>query len=236
MYDQIYSLPSAIVEIILSTNFGTTPLRKSNAALIYTRKLSDVNSFLVTFFTQKQNLPTNYFLNPTDNNRPALRPTELDTYSLALGYERIFSDRFKSKLEISAGQRIQDRPKRYGAELKALYVVSDNKAIRADVGYLVESQVENLNTDLGYQDSKWFESKYIHTINSYVTYGIGYGTEINRESRVWQNSIEQLGNDQALFDLTYDDSKWSLSLAGAYAQYNTGQVGSNLKLEFSWDL
>lgn len=236
LIDQFYSSGSEIFQVTTSTNFGTTPLRKSNLSLGYLKKLNALSVLGVRLSGQKQNLPANFFLNPSHNNQPEMRPQELDTQGLEITFEHIFSDRYKNKFELSLAQRIQDRPVRYGVGFKNLYVLTDYSALRADIGYLVENRSEKLKNDLGYQDSKWFESKFMQSMNSFLNYGIGYATEVHTEFKDWQNTTEQLGNDQILFDVTYGQSLWDLSLSTAFAKYNTGQSGTNLKLEFIWKL
>lgn len=234
--DQIYTRGAEIYQVLTSSNFGTTPLRKSNLSFVYLKKLNLLSILGLHFSAQKQNVPKNYFLNPTNNNLPEKRPEELDTQSLDLSFEHIYSDRYKNKFELSVGQRIQDRPVLYGINMNNLYVLTDFSGLRFDLGYLAESRSDKLKNDLGYQESKWFESKWIQSFNSYLNFGIGYATEVHTEFKEWQNTTEQLGNDQILFDLSYDQPLWSLNVSSAFAKYNTGQSGSNLKMEFMWKL
>lgn len=234
--DQYYSHGNEIYQVVTSTNFGTTSLRKSNFSMAYLKKISALSILGFRFSAQKQNVPKNYFLNPTNNNLPEMRPEELDTQSLDLSFEHIFSERYKNKFELSLGQRFQDRPARYGINMNNLYVLTDFSALRFDLGYLTESRSNPLKNDLGYQDSKWFESKWIQSLNPFLNFGVGYATEIHTEFKEWQNTTEQLGNDQLHIDLSYSESLWSLNVSTAFAKYNTGQSGSNLKMEFVWKL
>ena len=234
LLDHVVNVGPNVIEIIMATNFGTTPLRKSNLSLAYLSQINSTNTISVTLGTQKQNLPKNYFQNPNNSLTPESRPTELDTNSIEIGFEHIYSSSFKNKIEISAGQRVQDRPLRYGLNLKNIYVLNDTMGLRFDLGYLAENRSEKLKSDLGYQDSMWLETKFLQSINTYFNYGFGYALEINKEYRKWSDSTEQLGNDQLLLDLNYSASKWSLTTSFAYAKYNTGQTGTNMKAGFEW--
>ncbi len=234
--DQIINFGPHIIEIITATNFGTTPLRKSNISMAYLSKINSTNIISVTLGTQKQNVPQNYFQNPNNSLTPESRSTELDTNSIEIGFEHIFTEKYKNRIELSAGQRMQDRPISYGLNLKNIYVLNDTMALRFDLGYLSENRSEFLKTDLGYQTSGWVETKFLQSINSYLNYGMGYAVEVNQEYRKWSNSTEQLGNDQILLDLNYEESKWSVSGSVAYAKYNTGQTGTNMKVGFGWNL
>jgi hypothetical protein len=234
--DHVINTDIGIIEIITASNFGTTPLRKSNVSLSYLKKINSTNVFGVTMATQKQNVPQNYFQNPNNSLNPEARVTELDTNSVDINFEHIFTDKYKNRFELSLGQRVQDRPVRYGLNFKNLYVLNDSMAARFDLGYLTESRSDKLKTDLGYQTSTWIETKFLQSINTYFNYGIGYGTEINQEYRPWSNSTEQLGNDQLLLDFNYEASTWNFKFSSALVKYNTGQTGTNMKAGFGWNL
>lgn len=234
--DHIINTDFGIIEIITASNFGTTPLRKSNISVAYLKKINSTNVFGVTMATQKQNVPQNYFQNPNNSLNPEARATELDTNSIDINFEHIFTEKYKNRFELSSGQRVQDRPVRYGLNFKNLYVLNDAMAARFDLGYLTENRSDKLKTDLGYQTSGWAETKLIHSINTYFNYGVGYAAEINQEYRPWSNSTEQLGNDQILLDVNYETSTWNLNFSSALVKYNTGQMGSNLKVGLGWNL
>lgn len=232
--DQIANFGSHIFEIITASNFGTTPLRKSNLSVAYLKKVNSTNIMGFTLATQKQNVPQNYFQNPNNNNQPEPRPTELDTNSVEFDLEHIYTAEFKNRFELSIGQRVQDRPIRYGLNIKNIYVLNETMGLRFDLGYLAESHSEKLKNDLGYQTSKWAETKFFHTVNTYFNYGVGYAVEVNQEFREWRNTMEQLGNDQILLDLNYEASRWSLNFSIAAVKYNTEQVGTTMKAGMTW--
>ena len=234
--DQVINFGSHIFEVIAGSNFGTTPLRKTNASIAYLKKISSTNTMSITFGFQKQNVPQNYFQNPNNNNTPEARPTDLDTQNLDFSWDHIYTENYKNRIELSLGQRVQDRPAHYGLGLKNLYVLNETMALRADIGYLTENRSEKLKSDLGYQTSTWIETKFINSVNTYVNYGLGYSVEINQEYRPWSNSTEQLGNDQILLDLNYDASKYTVNFSAAFVKYNTGQTGTNLKAGILWNL
>lgn len=232
--DQIVTDGHLIYELVAATNFGTTPLRKSNLSFLLINKIDQENLIGFSLNYQRQNLPQNYFTNPNNGNTREARATVLDTDGLKLNFEHIYTSGFKNRFELSYGRRVQDRPASYGLTVKNLVVLNDDMGLRADIGYLAENEAEGLKTDLGYQSTGWFETKFIHNVSSYWVYGIGYSLEVNREKKPWLSVTDQLGNDQILADIKYDTIQYSVTLALAYAKYNTGQNGTNMKGELEW--
>ncbi len=234
LIDQLFFFGNQnILQVTSSSNFGTSPLRKSVTAATFYKKINNYNVFNIGLGYQVQNLPKNYFTNP-DNNDRLERPSQLTTHSINLGYEKIWTEIYKMKVEMHYGHRKEDRPAYYGLISKNLYVVNDDSAVRTDFGYLVEDEKKKLMTDVGYLSSYFIESKWISNIDQYYSYAFGYGLEMNKEKKTWSKTTEQIGMDQFLFGIKYENSKWIINLDTAYAVYNTKQKGFSFNGGIEW--
>jgi hypothetical protein len=231
--DNLIYLPESVVQIGLSSNFGSTPIRRDTLRATYLKTVSEAFKWGVDFGLQKQQVPENYFTNPFTGDRER-RPEILDTYSLGVSIDSALSSTYKNRLEFVLAHRAQDRPIRYGIVFKNLLVLTDTSSMRADLGYLSENTDSKLRTDVGYQTSYWSEIKYINLLTTYWTVGFGYGLEVNRENKTWLKVTDQLGNDQFHLEARYEQSNYAAHFSIASAKYNTGQTGTNFKGGLEW--
>jgi hypothetical protein len=224
-----------ILEASAGGTISSSPLRTQKQSADYIYLLNTYENIGMTAQHTSLDRPTSYFINR--DLKSESRPNELNTYSGSLNYERIWNSRYKSKILLSAGQRIEDRPFYYGPELRNLIILGEFTRLRIDTGYLTEDHSNSLKDERGYLDSYWLHGMVSYDVTAHSTVGLGYALDLDRERNIFPTGMTQtIGSDSVVSSYSYEGREFTLSFDTAYAFFNTGQRGFIFSGGLLWNI
>jgi hypothetical protein len=176
----------------------------------------------------------NYFSNSSLKWLP--RPNQISQQSLSSYFEQLWSDNYKTRLELTLGMRNQERPSHLNLELRNYAILDNRNSVRIDVGMSSENRSESLQNERGYYNMNWVETQLQHLITYNLLLGFSYGYLVEREDEVRTGRVTQVGSDLLGISALYSGRGWQANLKYESIQSNTSFASDQVQGVLTWEI
>lgn len=183
----------------------------------------------------RQDQPLTYFTDPRDFHI-GTRPLELTAQRFEVWVEQTMSDRWKSQIRLSEGQRFEDRPADGGLEFRNAVAVAPRVFLRLDVGSILEDRSQPLKDERGYYSLYWTELQATYEIVYDLLVTASAGTVVEREDVAWEGVENQVGTDSYGLKVDYKGRGWSATLGALVSTSNTSYRSHAFQGGFIWEI
>lgn len=147
-----YQLGDYIVDGSISRSITQGALRQHSFTFGVSRSLYSLGADLYLSFSRTTEIrPLSYFVNP-ESLRSEELVTEVNHDYLALTWQQIITERFKTALSLSLQQRREERPLGYGVRLTNLYALHHSYALFSAFEYINERTNKLPKNGTGFYD------------------------------------------------------------------------------------
>lgn len=219
----------------LFSNLGLDIYATQGFSIGYFESFYNKSSVLgFTYTGLRQKAPEDFFIDKDFQIKA--RPQRIHAQELSSYFEQSFTEDYKARLSLNAGERKEERPYFYGAKLRQALAFSDQVFSQLELGFIRESRRDRLKNERGY-----FEAKFLKISGSFEIFydfilSPAYTLMVEHERDPRSNTKMRIGSDQYSLGASYDLSSYTLRSEVQYYATNSSSQGYSIQGTVQWKL